>query len=143
VISLKGEINLNIKRDSPFILTPQRKLLIHAALDSMIMANTTPFVPMDTGVLASSPIRVENKIPGVIKYKTPYAKRQYYGVNFSFRRVPHPLATHHWIEAGKLQWIDQWKKMVGAMITGAVDPRYVKKAHDSVTSSIKIRKSRR
>lgn len=63
----------------------------------LFLANTCakymdPYVPYDTGTLASSyvckPFRVE--------YITPYAERVYFGDNLNFSRDQHILASSHW-----------------------------------------------
>jgi hypothetical protein len=88
----------------------------HAALDSQIIKDTDPFVPFRTGMLASSPIRAGSQV-GLIEYKTPYARSCYYGVNWNFRKVFHPQATHHWLEKAKVIWFRQWVRIVNYILT--------------------------
>ena len=94
----------------------RRVATAHAALDSQIIKDTTPFVPMRTGTLASSPLRA-SKV-GEIRYATPYAARLYYGEGFNFRKTPHPQATHHWFEKAKTVWMRRWTRIVAALLTG-------------------------
>jgi hypothetical protein len=57
----------------------------------------TPFVPMDTGQLASSV--VIDAASQTITHTVPYARRQYLGDGHSFRRDRNPLAAARWDQA--------------------------------------------
>ncbi len=61
-----------------------------------------PFVPMDTGMLATGAVQygVDNGA-GFIRHTSPYAHRQYNGDGFNFSQERHPLASAHWDEAAK------------------------------------------
>jgi len=89
----------------------------HEALDSQIIKNTTPFVPFRTGMLSSSPIRAKTKT-GEIVYKTPYARRLYYGESFNFNKTFHPQATAKWLEKAKAIWYRQWVNVVAKILKG-------------------------
>lgn len=94
-----------------------QKIIAHAALDAQIIKDTTPFVPMVTGMLASSPIR--NKVVGVITYDTPYARRLFYGITFNFTKTFHPAAGPQWTERSKSLWMKKWTELViKLLITG-------------------------
>lgn len=54
-----------------------------------------PFVPMDTGALIES---AGTSTPWIVTYDTPYARRQYYGVNHDFNHEKHPKARARWDE---------------------------------------------
>ena len=48
-------------------------------IDSEVVRRNDPYVPMDTGALKNS-ANINTVIgSGEVKYKTPYAKKQYYG----------------------------------------------------------------
>lgn len=72
-----------------------------------------PYIPFDTGALASTMAISENGISpeqamqiglesiqnnpqNVIHFKAPYASRQYEGLDFNFRTDQHPLACAQW-----------------------------------------------
>ena len=72
-----------------------------------------PYIPFDTGVLASTMAMgnenispqiametaleaIQNNADNVIHFKAPYASRQYEGVGFNFRTDQHPLAQAQW-----------------------------------------------
>jgi hypothetical protein len=55
----------------------------------------TPYVPMDSGMLAQD-VRIS---PWEIVHNVPYAGRQYRGITHDFRRNKHPLASAQWDQA--------------------------------------------
>lgn len=101
----------------------QRKFLESASgpqawLDARIIRDTDPFVPMDTGMLASSSIRASEPGTGEVVYDTPYAQKLYSGVTMNFSRDKHPQATHHWHEKAKSIWLDAWGRGVARLMGG-------------------------
>ncbi|MDR2611378.1 MAG: minor capsid protein [Deltaproteobacteria bacterium] len=98
---------------------PRRLEVAHQALDTQVVRDTEPFVPMDTGALARSAAlpSVKRKV-GEIRYQTPYARRCYYGEGFNFRRLHHPQATHHWLEKAKAIYMPRWARAVAAILRG-------------------------
>ena len=87
-------------------------------LDSAVMKDTDPFVPMRQGTLASSVLRSTNAGSGEVVYDTPYARHMYYGVHyktgtpFKYSTLKHPLACKEWIKASKAVNMEKWKKEV-------------------------------
>lgn len=87
-------------------------------LDSAIMRDTDPFVPMRQGTLASSVIRATRLGSGIIEYDTPYARHMYYGVHyrtgtpFKYSTLKHPLACKEWVKASTNVNLEGWKKIV-------------------------------
>lgn len=62
----------------------------------------TPFVPMgDTGQLANNVVYIAEGSMGVIHHVVPYARYQYNGEGFTFRRDKHPLASAGWDKAAE------------------------------------------
>jgi len=57
----------------------------------------TPYVPMDTGLLASQ-VKID-AAERSIAHTVPYANRQYYGGGLNFKRDRHPLASARWDQA--------------------------------------------
>ena len=86
-------------------------------LDTSIIRDTDPFVPMDTGMLARSAETASAIGKGEIVYDTPYARRLYYG-DFSFRTVHHPNACREWFEAAKAVHEKRWIAEVGRILKG-------------------------
>ncbi len=73
-----------------------------------------PLIPFDTGVLASTIATSDRPLSeaeamekalqsigyeNLIRFKVPYASRQYTGEGFNFRKDNHPLAQANWGEA--------------------------------------------
>lgn len=87
-------------------------------LDSAVMKDTDPFVPMRQGTLASSVLRSTNAGSGEVVYDTPYARHMYYGVHyktgtpFKYSTLKHPLACKEWVKASKAVNMEKWKKEV-------------------------------
>ncbi len=63
--------------------------------NTRIHALCSPYVPMDTGTLDQT----VNITKDYVEYKTPYAKRMYYGARINFSKDKHPLATAKWDKA--------------------------------------------
>lgn len=74
-------------------ISTNRQLGLYAAEQAARLMG--PFVPMDTGALEASAGKSQ---PWVVTYDTPYARRQYYGVNFNFVKQKHPNAKARWDE---------------------------------------------
>ena len=87
-------------------------------LDSAVMKDTDPFVPMRQGTLASSVLRSTKAGSGEVVYDTPYARHMYYGVHyrtgtpFKYSTLKHPLACKEWVKASKAVNLEKWKREV-------------------------------
>ena len=69
----------------------QTMLAVHTAYAKLI----DPYVPFLNGPLSQT-VEIE---PYLIRYIQPYARYQYYGVDFNHTREFHPLASALWDEA--------------------------------------------
>ena len=49
---------------------------------------------------------------GLVVWRTPYARRQYYGVDFDHSKSANPNACAKWFEAAKARKMEQWRKLV-------------------------------
>lgn len=85
-------------------------------LDTAVMRDTDPYVPMDTGMLAKSVLTASSPGSGRIVYNTPYAARLYYGKKFNFSPSHHKLAQAEWFEASKAvngkRWIAEVERIL-------------------------------
>lgn len=81
-------------------------------LDSTVLKDTDPYVPMRTGVLKKSGILGTRIGSGLIEYIAPYARKCYYGVHIRFNKFYHPLAQAKWFEASKAVNKDKWIRQV-------------------------------
>lgn len=88
---------------------------IHKAqmkLDQQVITDSNYFVPLKEGVLQKSAIINTVIGSGLVKWRTPYARAQYYGVNFDHSKQRNPNACAKWFEAAKARKVKQWEKLV-------------------------------
>lgn len=88
---------------------------IHKAqirLDQQVITDSNFYCPMKTGTLQKSAIINTVLGSGLVKWRTPYARRQYYGVNFDHSKSANPNACAKWFEAAKARKMEQWRKLV-------------------------------
>ena len=77
-------------------------------LDSEVLRDSAPYVPMRTGNLMNSGVTGTVIGSGKIEYNAPYAKCMYYGVSFHFSKDKHPQACAQWFEKAKAAKKDAW-----------------------------------
>ena len=88
---------------------------IHKAqmkLDQQVITDSNYYCPLKTGTLQKSAVIGTVVGSGLVVWKTPYARRQYYGVNFDRSRDPNPSSCAKWFEAAKARKLEQWRKLV-------------------------------
>ena len=81
-------------------------------LDTQVITDSNYFVPKDTATLEKSAVIRTVIGSGLVKWKTDYARRQYYGLNFDHSKQSNPSACAKWFEAAKARWLDKWRKLV-------------------------------
>lgn len=81
-------------------------------LDTQVITDSNYFVPKDTTMLEKSAVINTVIGSGLVKWKTPYARRQYYGNGFDHSKQRNPSACARWFEAAKARWLDKWRKLV-------------------------------
>lgn len=59
-------------------ITPEQIRRTQMFIDSEILRNSDPFVPLKTGMLKRSGITGTRMGTGIIKYTAPYSKKQYF-----------------------------------------------------------------
>lgn len=88
-----------------------------AILDTQVLKDTDPYVPMVTGTLRNSGITGSDIGSGTLRWAAPYAAKQYY-TSPNKTTAEHPKATMFWFEAAKAAMKDAWirvaKKAGGA-----------------------------
>ena len=87
-------------------------------LDSEVLRDSAPYVPMRTGNLMNSGVTGTDIGSGRIVYNAPYAKRMYYGVDFHFSKDKHPQACAQWFEKAKSLKKDAWIRGVNKIVRG-------------------------
>ena len=88
---------------------------IHKAqikLDAQVLTDSNYYCPLKTGTLQKSGIINTVLGSGLVVWKTPYARAQYYGVNFDRSKDPNPNACAKRFEAAKARKVKQWEKLV-------------------------------
>lgn len=85
-------------------------------LDSEVLRDSAPYVPMRTGNLMKSGVTGTVIGSGKIEYNAPYAKCMYYGVGFHFSKDKHPQACAQWFEKAKAAKKDAWLKGVNKIM---------------------------
>ena len=96
---------------------------IHKAqmkLDQQVITDSNFYCPLKTGTLQKSAIINTVLGSGLVKWstqwRTPYARAQYYGVNFDRSKDPNPNACAKWFEAAKARKLKDWEKLVNDTI---------------------------
>ena len=101
-----------IKRFSPRYEEAQR------FLDSEVLKDSAPYVPMRSGNLMNSGNTGTVIGSGKVIYNAPYAKRLYYGQHFAFSKDKHPKACAQWFESAKAAKKSSWLAGVRRIIKG-------------------------
>ena len=84
-------------------------------LDAQVLADSNFYCPLRAaqgGTLQKSAIINTVIGSGLVVWKTPYARAQYYGVNFDHSKSANPNACAKWFEAAKARKMKQWEKLV-------------------------------
>lgn len=92
---------------------------IHKAqmkLDQQVITDSNYYVPLKTSTLQKSAIINTVLGSGLVKWRTPYARAQYYGVNFDHSKQRNPNACAKWFEAAKARKLKDWEKLVNDTI---------------------------
>lgn len=88
---------------------------IHKAqmkLDQQVITDSNYYCPLKTGTLQKSALINTVLGSGLVRWVTPYARSQYYGVNFDRSQDPNPNACAKWFEAAKSRKLEQWRNLV-------------------------------
>jgi hypothetical protein len=85
-------------------------------LDEQVLNDSNFFVPVVSGTLKKS--GVENTVlgSGKVIWHTPYAHRQYNGIDFDHSKQDNPSACPKWFEAAKARDLENWRKLVDEYI---------------------------
>lgn len=86
--------------------------LAQMKLDQQVITDSNYYCPLKTGALQKS-AQINTVIgSGLVVWRTPYARAQYYGVNFDRSKDPNPNACAKWFEAAKSRKLEAWRKLV-------------------------------
>lgn len=84
-------------------------------LDQQVITDSNYYCPLRAaqgGTLQKSAIINTVLGSGLVQWKTPYARAQYYGVNFDHSKSANPNACAKWFEAAKARKLKDWEKLV-------------------------------
>lgn len=81
-------------------------------LDSEVLKDSNYFIPIDSHNLEASGIEQTVLGSGEIVWRMPYARVQYYGVNFDHSKSQNPNATAKWFESAKARHKKKWVEIV-------------------------------
>ena len=81
-------------------------------LDQQVITDSNFYCPLKTGTLQKSAVINTVLGSGLVKWRTPYARAQYYGINFDRSKDPNPNACAKWFEAAKARKMKDWEKSV-------------------------------
>lgn len=83
-----------------------------AALDVQVIKDSNRFCPEADGTLQSSAVLSSVIGSGVVRWATPYARRQYY--EFPRKSLDrNPNARTKWFEHAKARFLDVWREIAG------------------------------
>lgn len=88
-------------------------------LDQQVITDSNYYCPLRAaqgGTLQKSAIINTVLGSGLVQWKTPYARAQYYGVNFDHSKSANPNACAKWFEAAKARKLKDWEKLVNDTI---------------------------
>lgn len=111
-----GGINFTVKANFDDAAARARiGTAVHRAqmvLDQQVMTDSNYYVPIKTHTLEASSAINTVIGSGLVVWKTPYARRQYYGIGFDHSKQLNPNATARWFEAAKSRRLAQWTRLV-------------------------------
>lgn len=85
-------------------------------IDSEVLRDSAPYVPMRTGNLMKSGNTGTVIGSGRVVYNAPYAKKCYYALHTVFSKDKHPQACAQWFEAAKAanktKWINGAERII-------------------------------
>lgn len=87
-------------------------------LDSEVLKDSAPYVPMRSGNLMRSGQSGTTIGSGEVKYNAPYARKMYYGKHFRFSKDKHPQACAQWFEKSKATKKKNWIAGVNKIVKG-------------------------
>lgn len=96
-----------IQRFSQYGSAAQKKL------DAVVLQDSNYFCPLDTGTLQKSGIIHSVLGSGLLEWKTPYARSQYYDIKYK-KHDRNPNATMKWFESAKARYLEKWRRLIHA-----------------------------
>ncbi|MBR1713494.1 MAG: minor capsid protein [Treponema sp.] len=113
-VSLSVKVNFNAQSESARLAGAVHRAQMK--LDSQVLADSNYYCPLYTGTLQKSAIINTVLGSGEIVWRTPYAREQYYGLNFDHSKSNNLNACAMWFEAAKARKEKDWIRLVESEI---------------------------
>lgn len=104
------EITFNINDEEIAGRIRKASNMAQIKLDAQILKDSNRYCPLDTSNLQKSAITSTVLGSGLITWRTPYAKAQYYGLPNKNVNT-NPFASQKWFEVAKSKNIENWVKL--------------------------------
>jgi hypothetical protein len=102
------QVNINVSQINE--KTKNAAIKAVAILTNQVLKDSNYYIPFDTGNLKKSGILSTKLNEGVIKWQTPYAHAQYYGLP-NKSKARNPNACQKWFEVAKSKNLTTWEKI--------------------------------
>ena len=86
-------------------------------LASEILNDCNQYVKWDSGQLATSSLVHSQLEKGLLIWRTPYARRQYWAIQTAYPTY-HSKATWKWCEAAKRDCLSKWTRQAQRLVDG-------------------------
>lgn len=81
-------------------------------LDVAVLKDSNVYCPLYQSVLQKSGIAHTVPGSGLVIWRTPYARVQYYGMKFDHTKSGNPYAQPKWFEVAKAKKLNEWTRLV-------------------------------
>lgn len=107
-------VNINNREIDAKIKNGAAKAQIY--LDAQILKDSNRYCPLDTSNLQKSAIISSVLGSGLLTWRTPYARAQYYGLPNKNTNT-NPFASQKWFEVAKSKNLNSWLKLANDKFT--------------------------
>lgn len=105
------EVTFNLNEEEIKAKIRRRAAEVQIRLDAQVLKDSNRYVPLDTSNLQKSAIISTVIGSGLITWRTPYARAQYYGLPNKNTNT-NPFAACKWFEVAKSKNIETWRKLL-------------------------------
>lgn len=113
--TMHADVNINSRGEILKRRGLEKNGMAQQVLDNLVLQTCDPYVPFDTGMLRDSGTIHTVIGSGVVQYKTPYARKQYYE-----NKGGEGLRGKMWLERAKADHLGEWAQVVADVSGGKV-----------------------
>lgn len=113
--TMHADVNINSRGEILKRRGLEKNGMAQQVLDNLVLQTCAPYVPFDTGMLRDSGTIHTVIGSGVVQYKTPYARKQYYENKGGLG-----LRGKMWFERAKADHLAAWGRAVEDVTGGEV-----------------------